>query len=76
MGSPLLHDMMFKVHQLVKDPYLDMTVFSKSVSAYKDKNYPGKPMIYNLGAGSDYFAFYQFVGVPSIDIGYRQRDLV
>jgi len=75
-ASPLLHEMMFDVHKRVDDPYVqDMTVFDKALLAYKDKNYPDTHRIYNLGAGSDYFAFYQFVGIPSIDIGYRQADL-
>ena len=68
--------MMFKVHQLVRDPYNDMTVFDKMASVYKDKNYPGKHTIGSLGSGSDYRAFYQLVGVPSIDISYRSQVLV
>ena len=68
--------MMFQVHQLVRDPYKDMTVFDKMASVYKDKNYPGKHQIGSLGSGSDYTAFYQLVGVPSIDIGYGSSILV
>lgn len=75
LASPLLHELIYKVNKLVPDPYLDMSVFDKAVRAYEDKNEPSLHRIYSLGAGSDYYAFYQFMGIPSIDYGYRQADL-
>jgi len=67
---------MFDVHKRVRDPYRDETVFDRCKIEYKDSNYNDTHEIFWLGAGSDYFAFYKFVGIPSIDMSYRQTDLV
>lgn len=76
-ASPLLHEVMFEVHRMTDDPYkTGMSVFDKARLVYKDKFDPKNHKIYQLGAGSDYYAFYKFVGIPSIDMGYRQKDLV
>lgn len=74
-ASPLLHDMMFDVHKRVPDPYRDETVFDRCMIEYIDDNYNKTHNIGYLGAGSDYFAFYKFMGIPSIDMSYRQSDL-
>uniref|UniRef100_A0A7M5XGU8 Peptidase M28 domain-containing protein n=1 Tax=Clytia hemisphaerica TaxID=252671 RepID=A0A7M5XGU8_9CNID len=74
-ASPLLHDLMFDVHKKVNDPYRDETVFDRCMIHYKDTDYNKTHKIYSLGAGSDYFAFYKFMGIPSIDMSYRQSDL-
>uniref|UniRef100_A0A7M5UJF3 Uncharacterized protein n=1 Tax=Clytia hemisphaerica TaxID=252671 RepID=A0A7M5UJF3_9CNID len=74
-ASPLLHDLMFDVHKKVSDPYRDETVFDRCMIHYKDTDYNKTHKIYSLGAGSDYFAFYKFTGIPSIDMSYRQSDL-
>ena len=75
-ASPLLHDMMFDVHKKVPDPYRDETVFDRCMIEDKDRSYNKTHKIGALGAGSDYFAFYKFMGIPSIDMGYSQSNLV
>lgn len=75
-ASPLLHDMMFSTDQQVRDPYRDETVYDRRKLEYKDKNYKDTPRINRLGAGSDYYAFYKFLGIPSIDMIYGQTNLV
>ena len=75
-ASPLLHEMMFNVHKKVPDPYRDETVFDRCMIEYKDKNHNKTHAIFYLRASSDYFAFSEFMGIPSIDMGYRQTDLV
>lgn len=68
---------MFSADKQVQDPYREETVYDRRKIAYKDKNYPDTPKIRELiGAGSDYYAFYKFVGIPSIDMMYAQTDLV
>ena len=76
-GSPLLKKMMIEVHKEVKDPFdKNMTVFDRSKSTQPDKNYLGEHRIGSLGSGSDYTAFYQFLGVPSLDVSYQQVETV
>ncbi|XP_057300112.1 glutamate carboxypeptidase 2-like [Hydractinia symbiolongicarpus] len=75
-ASPLLYEMMYEVMKLVPDPHNStITVFDNTLSARKDPNHPDKPKFGLLGSGSDYLAFYQFIGVPSIDMGYGQAIL-
>ena len=75
-GSPLLHEFILSVLKDVDDPYnASMTVSDKAALAKPDKNHPGQPKIGGIGSGSDYFGFYQMIGVASIDLGYRQGDL-
>lgn len=72
-SSPLLKKMMIEVHKEVGDPFdKGMTVFDRSKSTQPDKNYPDEHRIGSLGSGSDYTAFYQFLGVPSLDVSYQQ----
>ena len=68
--------MMFDVHKKVPDPYRDETVFDRCMIEEKDESYNKTHKIGALGAGSDYFAFYKFMGIPSIDMGYSQTNLV
>ena len=75
-GSPLLNEFIQDVLKDVPDPHnSSMSVLDMSAKAKPDKLHPGKTRVGGLGAGSDYYAFYQTVGVASIDYGYRQDDL-
>ena len=68
---------MIEVHKEVGDPFdKGMTVFDRSKLTQPDKNYPDEHRIGSLGSGSDYTAFYQFLGVPSLDVGYQQVKTV
>ena len=75
-ASPLLHDLMFGVHKSVRDPYRDESVFDRCKIEYQNKDDEKNHLIYPLGSGSDYFPFYKFMGIPSIDMSYSQSDLV
>ncbi|XP_067026136.1 glutamate carboxypeptidase 2-like [Acropora muricata] len=74
-SSPLVKDMLRDFSKMVEDPgahddktsiYDIMAERSPSDPAMD----PPKPAVGSLGSGSDYAAFYQFVGVPSADFIY------
>ena len=76
-ASQLLHEMMFEVLRMTNDPHkAGMSVFDKARLVYKNKFDQKNHKIYSLGVGSDYYAFYKFVEISSIDMGYRQKYLV
>ena len=76
-ASPLLHQMMFDAHKKVPDPFNEkMAVFDRCKELTPDKNNRELHKINSLGSGSDYTAFYQFLGIPSLDISYQQTKMV
>ena len=46
------------------------TIFDIMLERNPSKKNPSKPVVTNLGSGSDYAPFYQFIGVPSADFYY------
>ena len=62
-GSPLLKTLLFDDAKLVEDPHIKngkkMTVYERMVDRGKDKKNPNYG---GLGSGSDYAAFYQYIG--------------
>ena len=69
--------MMFDAHKKVPDPFNEkMTVSDRCKELTPDKNNRQLHKINSLGSGSDYTAFYQFLGIPSLDISYQQTKMV
>ena len=72
-GSPLVKDTILDFSKTVNDPNAHddkETIFDIMLERMPSRNDPSKPSVGNLGSGSDYAAFYQFVGVPSADFYY------
>ncbi|XP_028396937.1 glutamate carboxypeptidase 2-like [Dendronephthya gigantea] len=67
-GSPLLKTATIRNVKEVHDPH-GQKVYDQMRKAKKKFKYE------NLGAGSDYASFYQFCGVPSIDMTYAGEVL-
>lgn len=61
-AAPLLHNLLFETTALVQSP--NQTVEGQSIFDVWDGD------ISPLGSGSDYTAFQDFAGVPSIDMGF------
>lgn len=71
-GSPLVKDTLLDFTKTVKDPNAHddkESIFDIMLERVPSKN-PAKPHVGNLGSGSDYAPFYQYVGVPSADFVY------
>ncbi|XP_028397182.1 glutamate carboxypeptidase 2-like [Dendronephthya gigantea] len=67
-GSPLLKTVITKNVKNVDDPH-GQKVYDQMAKA------KGKFTYLNLGSGSDYASFYQFCGVPSVDMYYAGKEL-
>ncbi|XP_028415064.1 glutamate carboxypeptidase 2-like isoform X1 [Dendronephthya gigantea] len=77
-GSPLLKTALIETVKNVQDPHLNspglhQTVYERMLEKRRGKD--GEIMFPSLGAGSDYATFYQFVGVPSLDMSYYGERL-
>ena len=76
MGStPLVKDTIRDFSKTVKSPSAHddkNTIFDFSVerNPVKPKTDPPIPAVGNLGSGSDYAPFYQYIGVPAANFGY------
>lgn len=72
-SSPLVKDTILDFSKTVKDPNAHdgkETIFDIMLERNPSKKDPSKPVVSNLGSGSDYAPFYQFIGVPSADFYY------
>lgn len=72
-GSPLVRDTILDFSKTVMDPNAHddkETIFDIMLERNPSKTDPSKPAVSNLGSGSDYAPFYQFIGVPSADFYY------
>ena len=72
-GSPLVKDTILDFSKNVNDPNAHddkETIFDIMLERNPSKKDPKKPNVGNLGSGSDFASFYQFVGVPSADFYY------
>ena len=72
-GSPLLKDTILEFSKTIMDPNAHddkETVFDIMLERIPSKKDPSKPVVSNLGSGSDYASFYQFIGVPAADFYY------
>ena len=75
-SSPLLKDTIRDFSKTVNDPSAHddkKTIYDITAerSPSKRKTDPPKPAVGDLGSGSDYAPFYQYIGVPAADFGYR-----
>ena len=71
-GSPLVKDTILEFSKTVMDPNAHddkETIFDIMLERNPSKD-SSKPAVGNLGSGSDYASFYQFIGVPSADFYY------
>ena len=74
-SSPLVKDMLRDFSKMVEDPGAhDDKTSIYDIMAERNPSDPAmdppKPAVGSLGSGSDYAAFFQFVGVPSADFIY------
>lgn len=72
-GSPLVKDTILEFSKTVKDPNAHddkETIFDIMLERNPSSKDSSKPNVGNLGSGSDYAPFYQFIGVPSADFYY------
>ena len=74
-SSPLVKDTIRDFSKTLKDPNAHddkETVYDITAerNPSKPKTDPAKPAVGDLGSGSDYAPFYQFIGVPSADFHY------
>ena len=81
-GSPLVKDTILEFSKTVMDPNAHdgkETIFDIMLERTPSKKDPSKPVVNNLGSGSDYAPFYQFIGVPAADFyytfGYNNKSL-
>ena len=75
-SSPLVKDTIRDFRKTVKDPSAHddkETIYDIMVerNPVKPKTDPPKPNVVNLGSGSDYAPFYQYIGVPAADFNYN-----
>ena len=71
-GSPLVKDTILDFSKTVKDPNAHddkESIFDIMLERNPSKD-PSKPVVRNLGSGSDFASFYQFIGVPAADFYY------
>eukprot|EP00794_Sanderia_malayensis_P016201 gene16201-17831_t len=70
-SSPHLIDSFYDIVKQIEAPDTNVSLFedwsNKTPSSIKDN----EPVIYKLGAGSDFTPFYATVGVPAIDFRYH-----
>ena len=72
-GSPLVKDTILDYSKTVMDPNAHddkETIFDIMLERNPSKKDRSKPAVGNLGSGSDFAPFYQFIGVPSADFYY------
>ena len=74
-SSPLVKDTIRDFSKTVKDPSAHNdkeTIYDIMAerNPVKPKTDPPKPNVGNLGSGSDFAAFYQYIGVPAADFRY------
>ena len=72
-SSPLVKDTLREYSKTVKDPSAhddEKTIYDTTTERNPTKTKPPKPRIGNLGSGSDYASFYQYIGVPAADFMY------
>ena len=72
-SSPLVKDTLRDYSKTVKDPSAHddkETIYDIMTERNPTKTDPPKPMVGDLGAGSDYASFYQYIGVPAADFYY------
>ena len=72
-SSPLVKDNILHFSKAIKDPNAHdgkETIYDIMLERNPSSKDPNKPAVGNLGSGSDFASFYQFVGVPSMSIVY------
>ena len=67
-ASPLLHQALYSATSLVPSPNQTVPGHTQTVRDVWDGH------IRSLGSGSDYTAFQDFAGVPSVDMGFRNGE--
>ncbi len=83
-GSPTLEKLMDEISKQVTDPQTGISVFERrrDFDAINAASTEAKKRIWNekslrlgaLGSGSDYSAFIQHAGIPSLNLGYGGED--
>lgn len=77
LASPLLYEPIWQAAKSVKCPNPEYsTLYDEWLSVYsKDYNGIVKPLINNLGSGSDYVSFIQTYGISCTDTSYVSMQL-
>jgi N-acetylated-alpha-linked acidic dipeptidase len=83
-GSHALENMVSEVAHTVKDPQANVSIFERKIAAEATSATPAKAKqaamakkvldISALGTGSDYSAFLQHLGIPSLNLGFGGED--
>jgi N-acetylated-alpha-linked acidic dipeptidase len=69
-ATPSLNELIKEVTQTIEDPLKGKTIYD--IVTQKDKSKIPKPLrIGRLGSGSDYTAFLDYVGIPSLDMSFN-----
>ena len=72
-ATPTLSQLIRDIAKLVQDPSTNRTVYERWLNATKDVGAPSLPYVGQLGSGSDFVAFLDFIGVSSINLAFRGR---
>ncbi len=62
-GSPLLRDLLYEIASIIEYP--------KGGTLLNHWNETSNGILHNLGSGSDYTVFQDFIGIPSLDVGFH-----